>query len=73
MESLLAEEPYELIAYATKTRYLSFSSIFETGTISNISSNGGPEDNIGQCGREYSCIIEKRTVKTSKIGRLVSN
>ena len=57
MESLLAEEPYELIAHTTKTSNLSFGSIFESGTISNISSNGGPEDNIGQYGRGYSCII----------------
>ena len=71
MEYLLAEEPYKLIAYATKTRYLSFSSIFETGTISNISSNGGPEDNFGQYGRGYSCIIEKRTVKISNLEDLI--
>ena len=63
---------YELIAHAAKTRNLSSGSIFGSGTISNMSSNGGPEDPIGQGGRGYSCIVEKRTVETIKLGRPIS-
>ena len=37
-----------------------------------MSSNGGPEDTIGQGGRGYSCIVEKRTVETIKLGRPIS-
>jgi fumarylacetoacetate (FAA) hydrolase len=63
---------YELITHAAKTRNLSSGSIFGSGTISNMSSNGGPEDTIGQGGRGYSCIVEKRTVETIKLGRPIS-
>lgn len=63
---------YELITHAAKTRNLSSGSIFGSGTISNMSSNGGPEDTIVQGGRGYSCIVEKRTVETIKLGRPIS-
>ena len=63
---------YELITHAAKTRNLSSGSIFGSGTISNMSSNGGPEDTIDQGGRGYSCIVEKRTVETIKLGRPIS-
>ena len=42
------------------------------GIISNMSSNGGPEDTIGQGGRGYSYIVEKRTVETTKLGKSIS-
>ena len=63
---------YELITHAAKTRNISSGSIFGSGTISNMSSNGGPEDTIDQGGRGYSCIVEKRTVETIKLGRPIS-
>ena len=63
---------YELITHAAKTRNISSGSIFGSGTISNMSSNGGPEDTIVQGGRGCSCIVEKRTVETIKLGRPIS-
>ena len=63
---------YDLIAHAAKTRNLLSGSIVGSGTISNMSSNGGPEDAIEEGGRGYSCIVEKRTVETIKFGGPVS-
>jgi fumarylacetoacetate (FAA) hydrolase len=53
-----------LVAHAARTRGLAAGSIIGSGTVSNLSPDGGPGRPIAEGGVGYSCLAELRTVET---------